>query len=105
VIISDEWVPPRGPDWDAIGIRWPEGRTNGLSELLEERAADWPAMSASARAAHAEFFAPDVSFHRVLECCRELQVTSRPAPPPRAAFRTRAFVAAVRQRLAARVEP
>src|ERR1041385_4875007 len=41
VVISDPWVPPRGPDWDALPIRWPEGRTDGLVEALEARSVEW----------------------------------------------------------------
>jgi hypothetical protein len=72
VIISDEWVAPRGPDWEACSLRWPEGRIEGLLEVLEERDQDWSAMSAAARREYAEYFASDVAFHRLLDLYREL---------------------------------
>ena len=72
VIISDEWVAPRGPEWEACSLRWPEGRIEGLIEALEEREQDWPAMSAVARREHAEYFAGDVAFHRLLDVYGEL---------------------------------
>jgi hypothetical protein len=82
VIISDEWVAPRGPDWDAFSIRWPEGRVSGLIEMLEERDADWPSLSAAADAAYREWFAPDIMFHRVAQMCEDLLQGDRDAFPP-----------------------
>ena len=76
VIISDDWVPPRGPDWAACSLRWPEGRIEGLLEVLEERDQDWSAMSAVARREYAEYFARDVAFHRLLELYGELVESS-----------------------------
>jgi hypothetical protein len=72
VIIADEWVPPVGPEWEAISIRWPEGRVDGLIEMLEARDAEWPSMSERARRAYDDYFSPDVYFHHVAERCREL---------------------------------
>jgi hypothetical protein len=93
VVISDHWMPPPGPDWEALSIRWPEGTTEGLVEMLEERAADWPAMSSAARAAHAAFFSPEVWFHRVIELCLDLEDATRARPFPRGGLRNRAFLA------------
>jgi hypothetical protein len=72
IVISDNWVAPRGPDWDACSLRWPEGRIDGLVEVLEERDRVWPAMSAAATRAYEEYFAQDVAFHRLVDVFREL---------------------------------
>jgi hypothetical protein len=72
VVIADEWVPPVGPEWEAFSIRWPEGRVDGLIEMLEARDAEWSPMSARARRAYEDYFSPDVYFHQVAERCREL---------------------------------
>jgi hypothetical protein len=72
VIIADDWVPPVGPEWEAFSIRWPEGRVGGLIEMLEERDAEWPAMSKKARQAYDDYFSPDVYFHHIAERCRDL---------------------------------
>jgi hypothetical protein len=94
VIISDEWVDPEGPEWESFSIRWPEGTIKGLVETLEERDSDWNAMSAAALVAHETFFAPEVSFHRVVERCRDLQDSVELSRFPRRGIRNRAFLAA-----------
>jgi len=35
VIISDDWCPPSGPDWDQIAVVWPERRIDELPRHLE----------------------------------------------------------------------
>jgi Exostosin family len=72
VVLSDQWVPPNGPDWDAFSIRVPEARVAGLPALLEERERDAAAMGARARQAWLDWFAPDASFHRTVEWCLDL---------------------------------
>jgi len=57
VIISNDWVAPKGPSWESFTIRWPEGRTDGLVEALQDADRRWPAMSAAASEAHDSFFA------------------------------------------------
>jgi hypothetical protein len=93
VIIADDWVAPSGPNWEAFSIRWPEGRVEGLVEMLEERERDWPRMSAAAMAAHREFFAQEAFFHRIVELCRDLQKSSTTQSFPRSGIRNRAFLA------------
>jgi hypothetical protein len=93
VIISDDWVPPAGPDWDRFSIRWPEGRIEGLVQVLEELAPDWTAMSSAARVAFRDFFARDVAFDRMSELYRDLALAQANALPS-GGVRGRAFVAA-----------
>jgi Exostosin family len=73
VVISDEWIPPRGPDWSRFSLRWPEGRVSGLREFIRAHDDMWDEMSVAAAEAYAEFFAPDVWFHRFAELCDELR--------------------------------
>jgi hypothetical protein len=94
VIVADDWVAPAGPDWERFSIRWPEGRTNGLIDMLERRNRDWPAMSAAAASAYREFFAPDVWFQRVVDLCGELRESARIEDFPPAGRRDRAFISA-----------
>jgi hypothetical protein len=72
VIIADDWVPPDGPDWDSFSIRWPEGRTHGLTETLAIRDSDWPELSRCARDAHQRFFSEQTSGKRILDLCEVL---------------------------------
>jgi Exostosin family len=72
VIISDEWVPPTGPDWGSFSFHVRESEVAGIPTLLqadEDRAA---LMGRRARDAFAAWFAPDVLFHRVVEWCLAL---------------------------------
>ncbi len=98
VIISDDWVAPPGPDWDACCLRWPEGHTRGLVALLEERDRDWTALSDAAARTYGEYFAADVCAHRVVDLCRELHETGR-RPSPAWRVRGRSLRAALRERL------
>lgn len=77
VIISDEWVPPKGPNWESFSIRWPERQTDGLVTALRERDGDWTELSTAARAAYSQFFAPEIMFDQIVSRCADL----RPAQP------------------------
>ena len=93
VIVADDWVEPRGPEWGNFSIRWPEGRTNGLIGTLEERVGDWPAMSAAALASYREFFSDEISFHRIVGLCSDLHQSEALRQFPRAGLRNRAYLA------------
>jgi hypothetical protein len=67
VILSDGWVPPPGPDWDAISVRWPEDDLDGLPAHLECRENQWLQLATGTRAAFDTWFAQDVSWHRLAE--------------------------------------
>ena len=77
VILSDAWVPPAGPAWDRISVRWPERRVDGLIEHLEELEPRAAAMGLEARAAFEAWFAPDMTFHRIVDLLEEC----RAVPP------------------------
>jgi hypothetical protein len=72
VIISDEWVPPSGPDWESFSFHVRESDVAGIPALLEANQDRAAPMGRRARAAFAEWFAPEVLFHRVVEWCLEL---------------------------------
>ena len=97
VIISDEWSPPAGPDWESCSIRWPEGHVSGLVAAIEERDTEWPALSAAAAETYDMYFAQEVVFDRIVGLCGELQRRgSRPDSPHRLAIRS--LTAAARER-------
>ena len=48
IIISDDWVPPEGVDWNSCSIRIAEGRVEELPRIVEYYLNRWPEMSASA---------------------------------------------------------
>ncbi|HEY3673394.1 MAG TPA: exostosin family protein [Acidimicrobiia bacterium] len=68
VIVSDDWVPPLGPDWDSISVRWPErGPFDALLRRLEELEPAATEMGVRARAAFDEWLRLPVLFDRVAE--------------------------------------
>ena len=75
VIISDEWVPPEGPDWDTFCLRVPERHIDRIPMLLEARADEAVNMGRAARAAWEDWFSPETTFHRVVEWCLDLRST------------------------------
>jgi hypothetical protein len=72
VVISDQWVPPAGPDWPAFSLRVKEDEVERIPALLESRAGDAVAMGEAAREAWLEWFSPAVGFHRTVESCLDL---------------------------------
>lgn len=76
VVVSDQWVPPEGPEWDAFSLRVAEDAVDEIPGLLETRRETAPEMGAAARAAWLEWFSPEVSFHRTVGWCLQLAARS-----------------------------
>lgn len=76
VIVSDQWVPPIGPDWDTFSVRVGESEVEIIPALLERRQDDAAAMGAAAREAWLDWFSPSASFHRSVEWCLDLASVS-----------------------------
>jgi hypothetical protein len=77
VIISDDWVAPPGPDWDACSVRVAESQIEsipGLLETLEPRAGE---MGREARRQWEDWFAPNVQFHRIVDWCLQIKAERR----------------------------
>ena len=72
VIISDQWMPPAGPDWNGFSLRVRESEIRTLPLLLEAVEANYPQMAAAAHAAHEQWFSQRVIFHRLISDCAEL---------------------------------
>jgi hypothetical protein len=72
VILSDQWVPPDGPDWGSFSLRVKESEFNTIPALLETCAADAPCMGRAARAVWVDWFSEGATFHRTIEWCLDL---------------------------------
>jgi hypothetical protein len=48
IIISDDWVPPEGVDWNSCSIRIAEGRVGELPSIIDHFISRWPEMSVAA---------------------------------------------------------
>lgn len=75
VVISDQWVPPAGPDWSAFSVRVPERRVQDLPAILEDYEDEAVAMGERARTAWEDWFSERASFHRAVEWCLAIQRT------------------------------
>jgi len=69
VILSDAWVSPEGPSWEAFSLRVAEADTYNLPEILMAHEADAIAMGYRAREAWEHWFGQEAIFHRVVEWC------------------------------------
>ena len=83
VIISDDWCPPSGPDWDQIAVVWPERRIDELPRHLELIESEAEHRGTLARAAYEEWYAVDVMFDRLMSQLEQLRAARphRPFPP------------------------
>jgi hypothetical protein len=75
VILSDEWVPPRGPRWEEFSVRISEASVDRIPSILGEVSHRHEAMGLQARLAWEQWFGKPVCFHRLVELCVELQTT------------------------------
>lgn len=73
VIISDEWVPPEGPDWDQFSIRVAEQDVDRIPDILQIQADKAIRMGRKAREVWESWFGPKTCFHRVTEWCLDLK--------------------------------
>ncbi len=67
VIISDDWILPRGPSWNDFALIIKEADFNRIDEIIEVRAKDYVAMGRKANEAYQKFFADDVYFDYVID--------------------------------------
>jgi hypothetical protein len=72
VVISDQWVPHAGPDWDAFCIRIAERDVERIAEVLRPRAGEARAMGERARREWERWAAPDVALSRMVEAAANL---------------------------------
>jgi Exostosin family len=77
VIISDEWVPPMGPDWSRFALFVPEAEVSNLQRLLTLREADAAQMGREARLAWERWFSAEATFQSIVDWCLEIGVARR----------------------------
>jgi Exostosin family len=83
VVVSDEWVPPEGPDWETFSVSVKQSEIATIPAVLAERESEARAMGLAARAAWLDWFSETSSFHRIIEWCLQLA----PSAPSRAGYR------------------
>ncbi len=77
VIIADDWIPPRGIDWETCSVRVAEADIDRLPEILTRLLPEAPVMGAAARAAWQHSFGYDRRFVSAVNELVDLQ-RSRP---------------------------
>lgn len=67
VILADNWVPPRGPDWGTFSLRLPESAIGGLEARLRSMEPHAREMGRMAREAWSKYFCPEASFDYLVQ--------------------------------------
>lgn len=66
VIISDDWVAPKGPDWNSFSLRIQEKDINTICYVLSAKEHEAPAMGQKARLAWQHYYAKEKIFSTVI---------------------------------------
>jgi len=77
VIISDGWVPPDGPDWNACCIRVKESEIDSLPCLLRDMEFKSPELGKQARDAWLRYYSEGVVFNTLIDQLVEAQEFSQ----------------------------
>lgn len=72
VIISDDWVAPRGPEWSSCAVFIRERQMGSIRGLLKAREQEWDAMSTAARIVYHQWFSRASQFDRIVDWCSDL---------------------------------
>ncbi|MFT3781937.1 MAG: exostosin family protein [Nibricoccus sp.] len=73
VIISDDWLLPRGPNWAEFALFIREKDIDRLDEIVSGHEGRFQRMGQKAAEAHARFFADDVYFDFLVEQLRDIR--------------------------------
>jgi len=73
IILSDEWVPNEGVDWDSFAVFVQENDVAAIPSLLERLKPRAKEMGERARAEWEKWFSEEVRFHHVVEQCLEMK--------------------------------
>ncbi|MFD0791977.1 exostosin family protein [Mucilaginibacter litoreus] len=76
VIISDNWVAPKGPRWSDFALFIPEKDVAQVPAIIEKADKEWPLRCALSREAWENFFSPEVFFTYLLESVVRLNRTN-----------------------------
>jgi hypothetical protein len=80
VIISDEWVPPEGPNWSEFSIRIPEKEVSNIPKILESKEAGATELAYAAGQAWKTWFSADKVYDTIVECCLSIKRTRKSHP-------------------------
>lgn len=73
VVISDDWIPMAGIDWESFIVRIPESDIASIPGRLRELEREAPERARRARAAWEAHFAPESALETVVKACQDLR--------------------------------
>ena len=82
VVIADDWVPVKGPDWDSFAVFVKEADVDNLPRILAKHEARWEQMGRAARATWEKFFRPEDYCIHALEQIADIARHRTPGKPP-----------------------
>lgn len=77
VIISDEWVPPEGPDWTTFSVQIAEADVSKVPSVLRDLEDRSLEMGTKARKEWEKWFSKEVTFTRVVDWCLDIMSERR----------------------------
>lgn len=77
VIISDEWIFPKGPRWNEFSIVIKAKHVRNLAKIVQSYEENYEQMGRLARKAFDEYFAKGVYFNYVVDSCLDIMNTQR----------------------------
>jgi hypothetical protein len=78
VILSDQWLPPDGPDWPFCSIQVRERDAPHLATILAERESEWQTLGQAAGRAFQTYFADEVYFNYIVSVLDSIHRTKTP---------------------------
>jgi hypothetical protein len=72
IIVSDNWILPKGPMWDEFSILIKEKNINDLEKIVESRSDSFQEMGQKASSAFEENFSKDVYFNYIIDNCLDI---------------------------------
>jgi hypothetical protein len=73
VILSDRWLPPKGPEWHKFALFVKESDLLNLPHIIESHASEYEERGRLARKAWEEYFSDSVVFNRCMEAIEDLK--------------------------------
>lgn len=73
IILSDDWIFPKGPDWSAFALIVPEKDVEHLYAIAKQNEGRALEMGRKARAAYEKFFADEVYFNYLVDQMVDIQ--------------------------------
>jgi hypothetical protein len=77
VVISDQWTPPHGPDWDNFCLRIPESKLSSIYEIIKSHESEWEFRGKKAKEAYEKFFAPDTYWNFIVDSINFIQTQQK----------------------------